>query len=259
MTKANRRFVRSVTVMAAMLLVACATPNYIPDKNAVNHMSVGNARHIVENYIPHSARVGRGETVVQMIGHVSGARVTPSGITIQIEGEQSVVIPFKDVRISVYGTSMTISDDIQINLFNLPADKVNDIASAFFVLTRSGSKLRAMNDVDLHFDATAKAYRAASPKPALPEAARRFKVQAEGAVNDKQFENAADYYEQAIEVAPWWPEGHFNRALVLGETKEFDLAILEMKRYLALVPDAPDARAAQDKIYDWERKTAIPN
>jgi hypothetical protein len=32
-----------------------------------------------------------------------------------------------------------------------------------------------------------------------------------------------------------------------------------MKRYLALVPDAPDARAAQDKIYDWERKAGMPN
>jgi hypothetical protein len=33
-------------------------------------------------------------------------------------------------------------------------------------------------------------------------------------------------------------------------------AIIEMKRYLTLVPDAPNARALQDKIYDWERKTS---
>jgi len=25
-----------------------------------------------------------------------------------------------------------------------------------------------------------------------------------------------------------------------------------MKKYLILYPDAPDARAAQDKIYEWE-------
>jgi hypothetical protein len=30
----------------------------------------------------------------------------------------------------------------------------------------------------------------------------------------------------------------------------------EMKYYLQLVPDAPNARAAQDKIYDWERLDA---
>jgi len=27
-----------------------------------------------------------------------------------------------------------------------------------------------------------------------------------------------------------------------------------MKRYLLLAPDAPDARAVQLKIYEWERK-----
>jgi hypothetical protein len=27
-----------------------------------------------------------------------------------------------------------------------------------------------------------------------------------------------------------------------------------MRRYLLLVPDAPNARAAQDKIYEWEAK-----
>lgn len=42
-----------------------------------------------------------------------------------------------------------------------------------------------------------------------------------------------------------------STALVLSETDKFSDAIIEMKRYLALVPDAPDARALQDKIYDW--------
>jgi hypothetical protein len=55
-----------------------------------------------------------------------------------------------------------------------------------------------------------------------------------------------------LDIAPWWPEGHFNRALIMGETKKYWDAMREMKRYLLLVPDAPDARAAQDKIYQWE-------
>jgi formylglycine-generating enzyme required for sulfatase activity len=95
-------------------------------------------------------------------------------------------------------------------------------------------------------------YRAANPKPQLPEEARKYKVQAEFAVQGKQFANAADLYGKALEIAPWWPEGHFNRALILGETKKYWDAMREMKRYLLLVPDAPDARAAQDKIYQWE-------
>ncbi len=35
------------------------------------------------------------------------------------------------------------------------------------------------------------AYRAANPKPQLPEEARKFKVQAEFAVQNKQFDKAA--------------------------------------------------------------------
>ena len=109
------------------------------------------------------------------------------------------------------------------------------------------------------FQKSVMSYRAASPKPVLPEEARKFKVQAEDAVHDKQLDEAVDFYGQAIKIAPWWPDGHFNRALVFGELGATNGAIVEMKRYLALVPDASNARAAQDKIYDWERKTGKPN
>lgn len=95
-------------------------------------------------------------------------------------------------------------------------------------------------------------YLAANPKPGLPEEARKFKVQAEFAMQEKQFDKAAELYGKALEIAPWWPEGHFNRALILGETKKYWDAMREMKRYLLLVPDASNARAAQDKIYQWE-------
>ena len=59
-----------------------------------------------------------------------------------------------------------------------------------------------------------------------------------------------------MKIAPWWPEGYFNRALILGELNRFAEAMREMKRYLQLAPDAPNARAAQDKIYEWERFTS---
>lgn len=107
---------------------------------------------------------------------------------------------------------------------------------------------------EVRFQAALRDYLAAPIKPLLPESARKYKVQAESAVSDKNFAEAALLFRQALENAPWWPEGHFNLALILGETQEFDTAITEMKRYLALVPGAPNARAAQDKIYVWERK-----
>lgn len=107
---------------------------------------------------------------------------------------------------------------------------------------------------EARFEKTAQNYRNAAKKPSFPEEARKFKVQAEAAVRDKAFAEAAALYGKALEIAPWWPEGHFNRAAVLSESGSYLGAIREMKRYLALVPNAPNARAAQDKIYDWERR-----
>lgn len=110
------------------------------------------------------------------------------------------------------------------------------------------------DDDEQSFAAAVKQYQEASPKPAFGEDAIRFKVQAEGAVKDKDFADAARLFKSALNIAPWWPEGHFNLALVLAETGDYALAMREMKRYLLLAPDAANARAAQNKIYEWERK-----
>ena len=95
-------------------------------------------------------------------------------------------------------------------------------------------------------------YRAAKPKPVLPEEARKYKVQAEFMVQEKQIDRAIGLYGKALEIAPWWPEGHYKLAQLLGESKKYNDAMTEMKRYLLLAPDAPEARAAQDRIYQWE-------
>lgn len=93
---------------------------------------------------------------------------------------------------------------------------------------------------------------ATGAKPPLPEAARKYRIQAEGAVGRKAFAEAAERYADALRVAPWWAEGHYNRALILAELGRHAHAIREMRRYLALVPGAADARSAQDQIYAWE-------
>lgn len=104
------------------------------------------------------------------------------------------------------------------------------------------------------FDAIVRQYREADPKPGVTEDMRRYEVQAEAAIQGKQFEQAAELYDKALEIAPWWPQAHFNRALLLESLEQYGLAVDEMQRYLALAPDAPNARAAQDKIYQWELK-----
>jgi len=86
----------------------------------------------------------------------------------------------------------------------------------------------------------------------LPENVRKLAVQAKYLVDQKQFKEAADLYGQALDAAPWWPQGHFDQALILSKVNRYDDAISEMKRYLKLSPNAPDARQVQDKIYQWE-------
>lgn len=102
------------------------------------------------------------------------------------------------------------------------------------------------------FAEVARKYREQTNKPALPEEGRRWRVLAESAVQKGYWVDAALLYECAVEIAPWWPEGHFNSAIILAELKLYEDAIAAMKRYLLLVPDAPDARQAQDRIYEWE-------
>ncbi len=98
----------------------------------------------------------------------------------------------------------------------------------------------------------ARVMRKMASKPILPEEARKFGVQATSLVEKKRYSEATALYQKALEIAPWWAEGHFNRALVLADQHRFQEAIAGMKNFVALAPDSTDARAAQDKLYEWE-------
>lgn len=88
----------------------------------------------------------------------------------------------------------------------------------------------------------------------LPERARRSFVQAEAAIKEKKFPEAAQLLRNVVTLAPWSPLGWYDRALVQAEVGEFAQAIVDMHMFLNLAPDAPQARGAQDLIYEWERK-----
>jgi len=91
-------------------------------------------------------------------------------------------------------------------------------------------------------------------RPELPEDARRYGVQATTAAENKSYDEAIALLTKSLGVAPWWAEGHFNRALLLSNQNRYQEAVTSMKQFLMLAPNAPDARAAQDKIYEWELK-----
>ncbi len=109
----------------------------------------------------------------------------------------------------------------------------------------------ADNQRDPFQDVVAK-YLSADPKPEFPEEARKFRVQAEFAAQEKRIDLAIELYGKALAIVPWWPEGHYDLALVLADKKQYRDAMGEMKRYLLLAPGGSEARTAQDKIYQWE-------
>jgi tetratricopeptide (TPR) repeat protein len=250
---------------------------YSPSAISSQPMTLAHARDVLPKLLIHE---GVWITLVPQNGcahdeseMITQVRVMRSGNMELSTSRKSLAIPLKDINFDVIRIRRGIGHDIFV--INLQKDKaqiyfshyafgetplvsdedIKSIANALYFL-----KHQAMSDEDESaFADTARSYRVATTKPVLPEAARRLKIQAEDAVQDKKFEDAADLYEEAIHLVPWWPAGHFNLAVISSETGDFELAVREMKRYLLLVPDAPDAHDAQNYIYKWERKAEMPN
>jgi hypothetical protein len=114
---------------------------------------------------------------------------------------------------------------------------------------------QAMNTIIEH-------YRRLPLKPILPPEVQQLVLRAQPHI-DSALQNydarskAVDLYEQVIETAPWWPEGHYMLALLAcqnpsmyayGELSNPDsgwVAGREMNTFLALTPDGPDAARAR--------------
>ncbi len=91
-------------------------------------------------------------------------------------------------------------------------------------------------------------------KPNVPEYVRKFAVQANSSVEEKNYDAAIEKYQLALGITPYYPFARFNLAMLYSTVRQYKKAIDQMNIYMKLVPDAPDARAAQDKIYEWENK-----
>jgi hypothetical protein len=250
----------ATTVATALVVSSLAEAQSVGAQSLGPIMSVADARKIVErDSIQGNLLVGfearTGFEIVSTV-HVSSSAfsiTTDHGVSkcaLKDLGDIGMGGQFLGYRYITFACNGTESRW----LFQISRAAVNRIANALSLLKQAAVS-QLPPDRDPAFQAVVAGYRAATTKPELPEEARKFKVQAEDAVNENQFQDAADTYGKALETAPWWPEGHFNRALVLANIGDFEAAVVEMRRYLVLAPDAPDARAAQDKIYVWERKS----
>lgn len=103
------------------------------------------------------------------------------------------------------------------------------------------------------FEPIALQYKSSMEKPSISEEQRKLFVQADMLTKQNNYMEALKVYNKAIELDPTsFPSAYSNLALLYAQTNFFDYAILCMKKYLMLEPEAMDARGAQDKIYEWE-------
>jgi hypothetical protein len=94
----------------------------------------------------------------------------------------------------------------------------------------------------------------AQTAPAMPDEARQHQATAESDYARSDLDDAGDEYLAAMRIYPCWPEGLHKRAEILGATGWYTGAIDGMRRYLILLPNAPDAQTARNQIAVWQRK-----
>jgi hypothetical protein len=101
-----------------------------------------------------------------------------------------------------------------------------------------------------------------SSAPAIPEEAKRHLAFALAAMSDwktsgdaGKLSEAVDELNKVARLAPWRPEAYFNLGVVLEGQNQYEAAARNYKLYLLAAPNAPDADAVQQKIYQLEYKS----
>ncbi len=97
----------------------------------------------------------------------------------------------------------------------------------------------------------AQAYRSLAVKPPLPDEVRQDEHQAKAALKAHDPNAAIQAYIAALKLAPWWPEGMRELALVFGKLNLPAPANYWMHMYLAFAPDAKDAPKMEEKVNEW--------
>lgn len=127
------------------------------------------------------------------------------------------------------------------------------VADALYVIQQDLENYRAILQKELHELETQANISVAAERKPMSEEQRKLIVQANALTEQKKFSQARDRYRQALALdRTAYPAGYYNLALIEAQIHKPFAAILYMKQYLLLEPNAKDARNAQDKIYVWE-------
>jgi tetratricopeptide (TPR) repeat protein len=91
----------------------------------------------------------------------------------------------------------------------------------------------------------------------VPEEARQHQLLAQDAVSRNDTDKALDEYGTAINAAPCWAQGRYQAALLEAQVGYYPIAVQDMKKYLLLDPDAPNAQSVRDQILVWNGRMGI--
>jgi tetratricopeptide (TPR) repeat protein len=91
------------------------------------------------------------------------------------------------------------------------------------------------------------------PAPAIPEEAREPFVMGatvlKKASGPAEAGRAVDLFTQALNIAPWFADAQYNRAIAREAAGQYESAIDDLKLYLGFKLTDKDRREVQDKIY----------
>ena len=102
------------------------------------------------------------------------------------------------------------------------------------------------------FKTVAAKYRAMKVKPVMSEKQRKEVVLANLMTRQRKYKEAIQFYRKVIALdSVSYPAAYNNLALLNAQLKQYKWAIYYMRKFILLEPDTKDARAAKDKIYEW--------
>lgn len=261
--EAHRKHVVKMSAWLALMILV--TGCSIPQHFRASSQTVGELADPLEAFVAlqrSAEKSGGTKSCTNQRVHV--ATFSISGTKIQItcrDGSQQILHyreapeaeAMSDVnsfgRVELYGKDGTAHRVVN-TIYWSKFESAKEFANAWYVLAQP-RKLPDPATDSVFLDAV-KRYRAEPQTHA--ETLRRVQIQVENAIKEHRTIEAATLYHDMLKTAAGWPEGHFNLALIYGDLEVYAEAITEMKRYLYLAPNAPDVRAAQDKIYEWELK-----
>ena len=99
------------------------------------------------------------------------------------------------------------------------------------------------------------------PAPEVPEAARRSFIIGEAlfkqAKSLKSAYQAADNFGDASNLAPWWGDAYWNKAIAYQTVGKYGLAKISLGFYMLTNQGAADRRVAQDRLYAIDADKAV--